>query len=86
MNVKNSDNRCFGYNILASRISLKGSRNQPRDYDDHILTNTLHRIHHPVEPNQVPALEETLKTHISVFSFYDDERKARFPLYVSDKH
>ena len=28
----------------------------------------------------------TLKTNISVFSFYDDERKARVPLYVSDEN
>ena len=38
-----------------------------------------------MEPNQVPALEDTLTTNISVFSFYDDEGKARFPLYVSEK-
>ena len=67
-------------------MKIKGSRNRPPDYNDHFMTNFLQRINYPVEPNQVPALEDTLKTNISVFSFYDDEGKARFPLYVSDKH
>ena len=66
-------------------MPLKGSRNRPPDYDDHFVTKNLHRIHYPVEPNDVPALEVTLKTNISVFSFYDDEGKARWPLYVSEK-
>ena len=86
VNVRNTDNRCFGYSILASRVIRRGTRNRPGDYDDHFVTNNLHRIHYPVEPNQVPEHEVTLKTNISVFSFYDDEGKARFPLYVSDKH
>ena len=67
-------------------MPYKGSRNRPGDYDDHFVGNNLHRIQYPLEPNQVPALEDTLKTNISVFSFYDDEAKARFPLYVTDKH
>ena len=67
-------------------MKTKGRRNRPRDYDDHFMTNNLQRINYPVEPNQVPALEDTQKTNISVYSFYDGEGKARFPLYVSDKH
>ena len=43
-------------------------------------------IHYQVEPNEAPALELTLKTNISDFSFYDVEGKARFPWFVSDKH
>ena len=86
VNVKNEDNRCFGYSIIASRVALKGSRNRATSYYKYFKIHGLDKIHYPVEPNQVPALEDTLKTNISVFSFYDDEGKARFPLYVSDKH
>ena len=68
-NVKNSGNRWFGYIILASRVMRRGTRNRQGDYDDHFVANNLHRIHYPVEPNQVPALEHTRKTKISVFSF-----------------
>ena len=28
VNVKNTDNRCFGYSITASRVHLKGSLNR----------------------------------------------------------
>ena len=38
VNAKNTDNRCFGYSILAARMPLKGSRHRPRDYDDLFVT------------------------------------------------
>ena len=40
VNMKNTDNRCFGYSILAARMKIKGSRNRPRDYDDHFMKTT----------------------------------------------
>ena len=88
VNVKNEDNRCFGYSIIASRVPQDENRhrNRPTVYDKHFQSMGLDKLQYPVEPNQVPALEVTLKTNISLFSFYDDEGKARFPLYVSDKH
>ena len=72
VNVKNTDNRFFGYRILASRVIHRGTPNRHGDYDDQFEPNTLQRIHNPVQPNQIPVLEHTLKTKISVFNFYDD--------------
>ena len=37
-------------------------------------------------PNHDPAIEDTLKTNISVLTCYDHDGKARFPLYVSDNY
>ena len=85
VNLKNTDNRCFGKSILASRVIRRGTRNRPGDYDDHFIAKNLHRIHYPVDPNKISALEDTLTTNISVFCFYDDESKARFQLYDSEK-
>ena len=82
--MKNEDNRCFGYSIIASRVHLKGSRNTATAYYKYFKNLGLDKIHFPVEPNQVPPIEDTMKTNISVFSFYDDEGKARFPLDVSE--
>ena len=72
VNVKNEDNRCFGYSIIASRVPQNKSRhrNRPADYNQYFKTMGLDKVHYPVEANQVPALEDTLKTNISVFSFY----------------
>ena len=50
----------------------------------HFRIVELDKVHYPVQPNHVPALEHTLKTNISVFSFDNNEVKAHFPLYVSD--
>ena len=62
------------------------NRNRPIQYNDHLKILGLDKIQYPVEPDQVHALEDPLKTNLSIFSFYEDEGKARFPLYVSYKH
>ena len=49
--VKNQDNRCFGYSILTSRVIRRGTRNRPGDYEDHFVSNNLHRTHYSVERN-----------------------------------
>ena len=46
----------------------------------------LDNVQYSLEPKQVKALEDTLKTNISVFSYSNDEGKAVFTLYVSEKH
>ena len=79
VNVKNTDNRCCGYSIAASRVLFKGSRKRPTLYDRYFRDLLLDRIQYPVEPNQVPELEILLKTNISIFSFFDDEGKGRYP-------
>ena len=53
LNVKNTDNRCFGYSIAASRLLFQGSRNRPTLYDKYFRNLLLDRIQYPVEPNQV---------------------------------
>ena len=85
VNVKNNDNRCFGYSLLASLIQMKGSRNRPDPYNQHFKSFHLDEIEYPVEPNKVPEIEEKLRIKISIFSFFDDEGQGRFPLYVSEK-
>ena len=61
------------------------SRNRATAYYNYFKIHGLDKIHYPVEPNQVHPLEDKLPTNISLFSFYDDELNARFPLYVSEK-
>ena len=33
----------------------------------------------------VPELEDLVKANINIYSFYDDEARARYPEYVSKK-
>ena len=86
VNVKNSDERCFGYSILAKLEPItRGSRNQAFDYNRHFQTHGLADLNYPVAPSAVPGLEEQLGLQINIFSFFDDEGKGRYPLYVSKK-
>ena len=86
VNVKNEDNRCFGYSIIASRVSQTKTRNRNRPTEYDLFQNqVLDKIQYSVEDNQVLALEVTQKTNISIISFYGDEGTAPFPLSVSYK-
>ena len=40
-------------------------------------------MQYPVAPDQMPEIEEQLNLKINIFSFFDDEGKGRYPLYIS---
>ncbi len=87
VNVKNKDNRCFGYALLAH---LEPAMNQHRLCEEnsykHLFTKYhLDAIQYPVQPADIPAIEGNLPYAINVFSFNDDLGQSRFPIYVSPK-
>ena len=45
----------------------------------------MHLLTYPVEPNNIGEVEDILHIKINIFSFFDDEGKGRYPLYVSKK-
>ncbi|KAF0146965.1 MAG: hypothetical protein FD188_3559 [Ignavibacteria bacterium] len=85
INVKNTDNRCFGYAILSALYPTQNNPQRAQRYIFHFRDAGLDTISYPVEPSEVPVLEEQLNLKINVFSFYDDLGKARYPLYVSKR-
>ncbi|KAF0146940.1 MAG: hypothetical protein FD143_3161, partial [Ignavibacteria bacterium] len=85
INVKNTDNRCFGYAILSAIHPLQVNAQRAHRYLLHFAGAGLDRISYPVEPTDVPMIEEQLNLKINIFSFYDDTGKARYPLYVSKR-
>ena len=88
VNVQNTDNRCFGYSILAFLHRPAGEHanpNRPNQYDRYFAQHALDQINYPVAPGDIPAIEEQINLNISVFSFFDDQGKGRFPLYASKK-
>ena len=85
VNVQNSDNRCFGFAILAALHPPTGQnfrRDRPNAYVNHFAEHSLDQLHYPVAPAEIPAIEEQIHLNISVFSFFDDQGKGRFPLYA----
>ena len=84
INVQNKDNRCFGYAILSA---LYPTPNQRREHPYIALFKSegLDKLNYPISPTQIPEIESQLNLKINVFSFFDDEGKGRYPLYISKK-
>jgi len=87
LNIQNKDDRCFGYAILAALYNNQKIRNpeRPKFYERLFQLNGLADLAYPIQPQDIPAIEEQLNLKINIFSFYDDEGKGRYPLYVSKR-
>jgi hypothetical protein len=48
--------------------------------------NGLANLPYPISPHDVHQYEDELSININVFSFFDDEGKARHPLFISEKN
>ena len=84
INIQNTDNRCFGYSLLAHLHPVKKNAHLPVFYNKFFKEHGLDNIQYPVAIESIPKIEEQLKISINVFSFFDDEGKGRFPKYISN--
>ena len=50
------------------------------------IRNHLDTIPYPIAPNDVYLFVDQLQININVFSFFDDEGRARHPLIISRKN
>ena len=85
INIKNQDNRCFGFALLASLEARENNLNNPRSYNQHFAKHNLNALAYPVKISDIPAIEANLPFAVNVFSFDDDIGQSRFPIYVSPK-
>ena len=85
INVKNRDNRCFGYALLASLEPAAANQNKPYSYNQYFAKHHLDSLPYPVKPADIHAIEANLPIAINVFSFDDDAGISRFPVYNSRK-
>ena len=85
VNVRNRDNRCFGYAIIAALENKNNHPERSNQYDNLFSTYGLNVIQYPVDVSDIGTIEDQLKININVFSFYDNEGRARYPLHVSKK-
>ena len=83
INIQNTDQRCFGYAVLAHLHPVKSNAQFPIFYNKFFTEHHLDQIQYPVEIENIPVIEEMLQIAINVFSFFDDEGKARYPKYIS---
>ena len=85
INVKNTDNRCFGYAVLSALHPRAKNPQRPFWYDRFFAKEGLDQLQYPVTHDHIPASEDKIKTCINLFTFWDDEGKARTPVYISTK-
>ena len=84
INVHNNDNRCFGYALLSSLHPATSNVSRRTQYDQFFAAHpALNALEYPVDINQFEDVEERINIPFNVYTFYDDEGRARYPLYLS---
>jgi hypothetical protein len=86
INVKNTDNRCFGYAILACKYAndaYEKNRSEPKQYDKHFIGENLADLDYPVKLADLEKIERELRLPINVVSFYDDKGTGMYSVYHS---
>ena len=89
VNIENQDNWCFGYSMLYFLERPADTRNlkQSNKYTlEMFQRHHLDALPYPILPNNVHIYEERLEMNINVFSYFDDEGKARYPLHISKQN
>jgi len=88
VNVKNTDQRCFGYSILACKYEQQAYpkwRNEPEQYNKYFEREQLDQLNYPVAIEDLRGIEERLQLSINVLSFYDDKGAGMYPVYHSSR-
>ena len=67
-----TDNRGFGYAILSALYPQQNNPQRAQRYIFHFGDSSLDSLSYPVEPKEVPFIEEQFNLKINIFSFYDD--------------
>ena len=88
INVRNHDNRCFGYVVLSAiNDQLPGHHKSEANYytKSDFKTHGLSKFNYFVAVETVPDLENQLQTSFNLFSFYDSEGRGRYVMRVSQR-
>ena len=87
VNVKNEDDMCFAYAIASALHPVEHGHNpsRPNQYQQYFAEHNLDQLDYPVNPTDLPEIEEQLQMSINVISYYDDIGRARYPLYISKR-
>ena len=84
INVKNKDNRCFGYALLSMLHPVEVHAERPAHYDNLFEMHHLEQLKYPVAPRDVSEIEDSIQMTISVYGSSEDGLDI-FPIYISKK-
>ena len=84
VNVQNKDNRCFGYAVLSALYPVAKNTERPKNYEKYFDDRPhLANINYPVEIEELERVEAMINVPLNVYSFFDDEGRGRYPVYLS---
>ena len=83
VNVQSEDERCFGFAIASAIYPGDKNAHRPQMYTQYFEENGLDDIEYPVNPVDIPLLEQRLNISINLYSYFDDIGRARHPMYIS---
>ena len=86
VNIRNNDDRCFGYLVLAGLLPDDPNRNinRPGRYSDaDFAEHGLDAIEYYLSLIDLQKLEQQMNISINVIRIYDNNGKARYPIYCN---
>lgn len=86
INVENgvTDTRCFAFALLSALHPAVQNPNRKSHYVPYFANHPcFDRISYPVQLADLADVEKTIEIPFNVFSYYDDEGLARYPIYIS---
>jgi hypothetical protein len=87
INVKNKDNKCFMWSVLAALYPTNRNEERIVKYKDHINSINLEGIDFPVKMTDIPKFEKQNKIEINIFGY---GKGGVFPIHTTkqryDKH
>jgi hypothetical protein len=87
INVKNKDNKCFMWSVLAALHLAQRDAERTWKYKDHVSTLNFSGISFPVKLVDIPKFEKQNEISVNVFGY---EKSEVFPIHVTrnryDRH
>ena len=80
LNIRNNDNKCFAYSVLAAMFPEKEHKQRQNKYKPSLHKLNLDNIELPMSLTDVPKFEKQNNIGINVFGF---EKNEILPLYLS---
>ena len=72
--------------VLQSLLTLHPIQHNPHRQENYLQyfgQDRLNDIEYPVNPVDIPQIEERLNLSINLYSYFDDVNKAHHPMYIS---
>ena len=83
VNVQNKDDRCIKFALDSALHTVNINAQRPQQYLDYFKENVFDDIKYPVNPVDLPLIEQRLNISINLYSYFVNIGIARHPMYIS---